>query len=169
MKWPLAAALVAGLLASAPAMAQSGRAEATIQAPANTVKSLIINEMMNRGFSILGDTPSVITFGKITDNLVANLFFGTRAGGAPQARITYSMAEINGSTRVMGDAALVSNAGTGFERRTDMNSGDTLRDMQSMLYAVAAKSAPPTAASPQIGTDYFGLTEDELGAMAAKP
>lgn len=148
MKLAAAIALATAVTISAPAIAQSGRAEITIPAQINLVKPQLINEMLNRGYYIQADTPYLITFDKVSDNFGANLLFGTRGGGVPHARVTYSMAEINGQTRIMADAALIGNPGTGFERRNDMNGGDVRDAVQQILNTVAAKTIGPIPPPP---------------------
>lgn len=142
MKRALPVAMAAMLLASAGAAAQSGRAEISIPATANAIKPQLINEMLNKGYSVMADTPYMITFDRVADNLGAMFLFGTRYGGAPHARISFTMAEINGSTRIVADAALIGNAGTAFERRNDMNSGNEREEVQQLLNTVASRVMP---------------------------
>jgi len=151
-------------LSALGAAAQSGRAEVTVAASSAAVKSHLINEMMNRGYSIMSDTPNMVVFDKVADNLAAMFLFGTRFGGAPHARIVYSIAEIGGSTRVMADAALIGNAGSAFERRNDMNSGEALGEVQGILNLVASESATPVAAAaaPAPGNSAGPTTVREL-------
>ena len=135
--------LVAGL--ASPAVAQPGRAQTSVAAPAAVVKSHLMNEMLSKGFSIISDTPNMVVFDRQSDNFAANLFFGTPYGGAPHYRVAFSMAELNGSTRVFADIALVGNAGSAFERRTDFNQGNDLQAVQMLLDRISIAAAPPVS------------------------
>jgi hypothetical protein len=139
--WVFALGLIMGAGAG-QAVAQSGRPEVTVQAPATAIKSQLINEMLNRGFSVVSDSPYLVVFEKVSDNLGAMFLFGTRYGGAPHVRASFSIADLNGSSRVVSDVALIGNAGTAFERRTDLNFGTDAAQAQEMLNLVASRSAP---------------------------
>jgi hypothetical protein len=131
------------MLALAPsAWAQAGRAQVTISATAALVKSHLMNEILPKGFTIISDTPNQVVFDRVSDNFAANLFFGTRYGGAPHYRLAFSLVEIAGSTNVYADIALVGNAGTAFERRQDFNQGSDLAAIQNLLNTVAMRAVP---------------------------
>lgn len=157
---------VAGLLLVVAVGDAHAQARAEISAPgvsAQALKGQIINEMFNRGFSILNDTPNLVVFDKVNNNFAATLFFGTPYGGAPHYRVTVSLAEIGGSTRAFSDIALIGNAGTAFERRTDFNQGNDLSEMQGILNVAAMRSGPvaPAQALPVLTTPTLTATTPE--------
>jgi hypothetical protein len=122
-------------------VAQSGRPEVTVSAPAAAVKSQLINEMLNHGFSIVSDSPYLVVFEKVSDNIAAMFLFGTRYGGAPHVRASFSIADMNGSTRVVSDLALIGNAGTAFRKAHRPEHGTDAAEAQQMLNLVASSSA----------------------------
>jgi hypothetical protein len=127
------------------ATAQAGRAEISILGTAEPAKAKIINEMMNRGYTIFSDSPNLIAFDKLADNLGAMFLFGTGYGGAPHSRVSYSIVQIGGSTRIIADVAMLGNAGTAFERRTDLNFGNERAAAQNILDMAASNSGTDRA------------------------
>jgi hypothetical protein len=140
----IAAAILVASAWAAPAAAQaSARAEITLpNATSATVRSQLVNTMMSRGYAVVNESQSVVAFEKPADNMAAMFLFGTRANMVPVSRVSFSMAEIGGNTRVMADIAVIANAGTAFERRNDLNFGADRDAAQGMLNGLSTASAP---------------------------
>jgi hypothetical protein len=151
------------------ALAQSGHPEITVSGSQGAaMKGQITAQMFDRGFTIVSDNPSLIVFEKVSDNLGAMFLFGTAASGPPHIRVSFSIAEYGGNTRIVADLAAISNAGTAFERRNDLNFGQDAAEAQSLLSTAAARAAPPlpTATVPAHATD--DLTQRSLDELVAQ-
>lgn len=97
----------------------SGKVEATISgASPDDVKAALINEMLNRGYSITNDTSYMISFDRPVDNVFAAALLGSNYDSTPNARISYMLAKVGDATRVVADLAMITNPGSLFERRT---------------------------------------------------
>ncbi len=127
--------------ATAPQTA-SGKPELTIQAPAPAIKSALVNEMVNRGYRIVRDSEYELTFENVITNVAFVVLLGTPGGGAPTERITYQIATLGPSTRVIADIAIISNSGTAFEKRIDTSKGADAPNVQALLSKVASDVGP---------------------------
>lgn len=126
-----------------PPATASGRPEVTIPgASAAQVKPLLLSKTIDKGYRIIKDDAYSLTFEKPTDNMAAAILLSTNAGGPPTQRVTFTIAELGGATRVVADMAFVSNAGMAFERRTDVSSGAAAPQVQAFLDEVAAQATP---------------------------
>jgi hypothetical protein len=96
--------------------------------------------MLDKGYRIVKDDPFSLTVEKPVENVAAVLLLSTSAGGAPVARVTYTVAQIENSTRVVADMALVQNAGMAFERRNDVSRGGDSPMVQAFLDKIAAQT-----------------------------
>src|SRR3954469_20081103 len=124
--------------AAGPATA-SGRPEVTIpgKSPA-AVRSALVNRMLDVGYRVSRDDASTLTVEKEASGAAAQLLLSTPAGGSPNVRITYTFADVGRATRVVADMAIVSNPGTGLEKRIDVSRGPEALKVQAYLDAVAA-------------------------------
>ena len=112
----------------------SRKVEVTINNATNAqVAPLIINNMINFGYNISRSNDYMIVFEKSTDNVMASLFYGSRYDSQPNARITYSLAQLNNNVRVVADFKLVTNPGSAYERVTDFNESKETINYQRML------------------------------------
>lgn len=133
--------LVACQTVKPPATA-SGRPEVSIAgAKPEQVKALLVSKMLDKGYRLAKDDSFNVTFEKVSDNLAANILFGTRAGGNPVVRVNYTIADLSGSVRVVADLAIISNAGMAFENRTDVSAGAEAPKVQAFLETVAEETA----------------------------
>lgn len=139
-------ALVLGSCATtAPApQTASGKAEVTIQAPAQVIKSALINEMINRGYRIVRDSEYELAFEHVITNVALVMLLGTSGGGAPTERVTYQIAALGPSTRVIADIAVISNSGTAFEKRIETSQGADAPNVQALLDKVASDAGAAT-------------------------
>jgi membrane-associated protease RseP (regulator of RpoE activity) len=121
----------------------SGRPEVTI---ANTtpekIKPVLVSEMANAGYRITKDTPYELAFDKPVQNLAMAVLLGSRYDAQPNARVTYTFAQIGNDTRVIGDVAVITNPGSAFERRTELNNGVDAYDLQTGLQRLSAAMDP---------------------------
>jgi SPOR domain len=121
----------------------SGRPEVTVhQVPADRVKAAIVNEMIDMGYRITKDSQFEIAFDRPTDNPVAAVLFGSKYDAQPNARISYSIAQMGNDVRVVADMAIITNPGSGFEQRTDVSDGADSPKIQEFLDGMARSLAP---------------------------
>jgi hypothetical protein len=128
----------------------SGKVEATFRNVAvDKAKSALVNMMINRGYRITKDTPYELSFDKPVENLAAQVLLGSKYDSQPNARIAYYLA-VNGSdVRVVADLAIITNPGSAFERRTDVNNGADAPAIQAALNDLASSlDTPPPAPAP---------------------
>lgn len=128
----------------------SGKPEMTVAAPADLVKPVIVGKMLSRGYRITRDTQYELSFDKPTDNIAVAVLLGSKYDSQPNARVSYSFAPIGGETRVVADMAIITNPGSAFERRTDVNGSADSPIIQGLLNDVKAdmmsSSKSPTSA-----------------------
>ena len=116
----------------------SGKPEVTIMTTEiSAVKGLLVSEMLNRGYSITSESGNLVAFDRPVDNAFAAALLGSQYDRTPNARVTYSIAPLGSSTRVIADLAIITNPGSAFERRTDMNSNQDSLMFQDLLDFVA--------------------------------
>ena len=126
----------------------SGRPEVTItNATPEKIKPVLVSEMANAGYRISKDTPYELAFDKPVQNLAMAALLGSRYDSQPNARITYTFAQIGKDTRVIGDVAVITNPGSAFERRTELNNGVDAYDLQTGLQRLSAAMNPNSALS----------------------
>lgn len=144
------AALAATLCgcASVDHQTASGKVEVTINAPPEAVKASIVNAMVNQRYRISKDTAFELAFDKPTDNLLAAAFLGSRYDSTPNTRISYFLAPTPPSVRVVADFAIITNPGSSFERRTDLNRSEDTAQVQALLDDVKAQTEQRVAPAP---------------------
>lgn len=135
MRHFLAAFVIALSACAAPVQHQtaSGRPERQFSATPDTVRPVLINELVNRKYNITQESQSLIVAEKLSDNAAANLLLGT--GHSPQltVRVRFMMMATTSGTRVVGDIDLVQNRGTAFEKVIPQTHGASSVDMQTAL------------------------------------
>lgn len=143
-----AALLVSGCVAD-KVDTPSGSPELTIaDRRPDQIKPILINTLLNRGLRIKADTPYSLAVERPTKDFAATILLSTNFSGPPVERITFVFAEVPGGTRVVVDAAFVSNAGTAYEKQTRGVMTDELRSILDELSA-AARNLPAPATPPQ--------------------
>ena len=141
-------ALLSALLCSScagvpPPTTASGKPEATISnASPEKVKPALVDQMINAGFRITKDTPYELSFDKPVQNLAVAVLMGSKYDAQPNERVSYTFANLGGSTRVIGDVAIITNPGSAFERRMEVNGGVDSHDLQVLLDKVSADIDP---------------------------
>jgi len=114
----------------------SGRPERLFNAPPERVRAALATELVNRGYQIIRESESVIEGQKTSDNVWANMLMGSQWDPTVKVRATYTIIPSGSGTRVVGDLAIVGNAGTAFERVTPMSNSKASLDMQNALNAM---------------------------------
>jgi len=72
--------------------------------------------MVNGGFRITKDTSYELTFDKPVENIAVAVLMGSKYDSQPNARVSYTFAQVNDTTRVVADVAIITNPGSAFER-----------------------------------------------------
>jgi len=141
----LAAILLAGCETVQPPATASGKPEVTINAPIAKIKSILISNAVNAGFSISKDSEYLLQFDKPSNNFAAQLLLGSKYDGVPNERYQITFAQMGDSVRVVAAGMIVTNPGSGFEQITVINSGDGINKTQEELLTVKqmAEAAPP--------------------------
>jgi hypothetical protein len=115
----------------------SGHAEVTISRVApDKVKAALVSKMIDKGYRITKDSQFELAFDKPADSAIAIILFSSEAGGTPNMRVAYSIAQVGADVRVVADLALITNPGSAHEQRTDLNGAGKdapIHDAQAML------------------------------------
>ena len=112
----------------------SGRPEVTIATTnVEAVKGALISEMVNRGYSITRESDFLVAFDRPVDNVWAAALLGSRYDSTPNARVSYTIARIQDTIRVVADLAIITNPGSAFERQTNMNANEDSRKIQDLM------------------------------------
>ncbi len=135
--------IVAGMLAllglvgcAAPVkhLTPSGKPEVTIQGTTpSKVGAYLTNEMLNLGYNITKQSDFLLSFDRPVDNAFAAAMLGSKYDSTPNARVSYTMAEVSGATRVVADLRFVTNPGSAFERFTDAYHNADSKKFQGLL------------------------------------
>jgi len=145
--------LLWGCASQPPLATPTGKPEATYgSASASAVKSAIVSGMINKGFRITRDSAYELSFDKPTENIAAQLLLGSRYDSQPNTRATFTIAEVGPDVRVVADLAIITNPGSGFERRTDVTQGASAIDVQQFLDSLqmaVPRTATAAAARPE--------------------
>ncbi|MBC6436935.1 MAG: hypothetical protein GDA52_02075 [Rhodobacteraceae bacterium] len=97
------------------------------------VKSALVDRMINRGYNLTRDNQFTVAFDRPVENIFAAALLGSRYDSTPNARISYTIVENAGATRVVADMAIITNPGSAFERRTPMNTSQDSLGIQRIL------------------------------------
>lgn len=120
MRWMLVGMLLLALAGcqSTQLTTPSGRPEATYSAPASVVRPVLVNVLVNNGFTIKKDSEYSLVVERRSTDLLVNVLLGSQWNPTTNSRLTLAVTEVNGQTRVVADMHVVTNPGTGFERLT---------------------------------------------------
>jgi hypothetical protein len=100
----------------------SGHAEVTISRVApDRVKAALVNKMIDRGYRLTKDTQFELTFDKPADSALAIFLLSSERGGTPNMRVDYSIAQAGDDVRVVADLTIITNPGSPYEKRIDIN------------------------------------------------
>lgn len=129
----------------------SGKVEVAITGSTpEAVKAGLVNEMVNHGYRITKDTSYEIAFDRPTDNIAASVLLGSKYDAQPNARVSYFITPTPPIVRVVADIAIITNPGSSFERRTEMNGSQDSVQVQALLdrLKTSLEAPPPVAAKP---------------------
>jgi len=108
--------------------------EVTIsQTTPDKVKSALVSKMIDKGYRITKDSPYELAFDHPMDNILATVLLGSKYDSEPNARVSYSIAQSGEDVRVVTDLAAITNPGSAFERRTDLNGSAEAAKVQAFL------------------------------------
>ena len=132
--------MLTGCAATRPMSTASGKPEVNINSTdREKIKSAIINEFMNAGFSLVSDTSYSVVFTKPMDG-VGGVFYQAMLGNAysssPEWNARINMATLNNSTRVMAQAVVKMQNAFGREDINDMTDGKAGAQLQQILEQV---------------------------------
>lgn len=112
----------------------SKKVEVTIHGVQKTaVKDRLTSDMVNRGYLMTKSDDSLIAFDRAVDNFMVNALLSSRYDSTTNARVTYNLIQLDKDVRVIADCAVITNPGSAFEKRTDMNGNPDTYKIQAML------------------------------------
>lgn len=118
----------------------SGKVEATIKGASKaTVKDRLTDAMINKGYSVTKSDDTVISFDRPVDNPMAAMFFGSRYDSTPNARVTFNLISKKGMVRVVADCQLITNPGSAFEQKTNVNNNAETANIQGWLNGIKSE------------------------------
>lgn len=153
MKWERSAIIGASLLLASCVTAPvehhtaSGKPEVTVAATPESIKPQLVSQMLSAGYRINRDTVYELSFDRPVDNLAVAVLMGSKYDAQPNSRISFSFAPIGGQTRIVADAAIITNPGSAFERRTPTNNGVDSQSIQQYLDRLKAETDPNSSIS----------------------
>lgn len=134
------ALLLSGCATPAQHQTASGKPEATMAAAPDRIKPLLIRDMTNQGWRMAKETQYDMTFEKPLEG-PASILLASRYDPTPIGRISFSIFPQGNTTRVVADLAGVSNPGSAYERRTEMNNNRDATKVQDLLDIIAGEVA----------------------------
>jgi hypothetical protein len=141
----------------------SGRPEVTVNAPADAVRVAFINGFIDRGYTIIEDTPYRLVMDRRSDNVMANVLLGSQWNPQIHARISLTVATLNSKTRVVADLNAVTNPGTAFERLTPMSNSKDSEEIQQFMRGIAAQVEGASAGgSDAVPSETLSPTEPNV-------
>jgi uncharacterized protein YceK len=118
----------------------SGKVEVTINGvQKSAVKDELINGMVNKGYTVTRSDDALLVFDRPIQNSAAAFMFSSDFSANPTTRTSYNLIQTGKSVRVVADFAAITNPGSGFEKRTDLNAIPETRLMQDFLTGIKMK------------------------------
>jgi hypothetical protein len=119
----------------------SGKPEVTIKTSSvKSVRTKATEMMVNGGYRTVRSDDMSITFDKIiNDGGMANFLLGSRYDMNPAARVNYTFLDLGKSVRVIADLSVITNPGSGYERRTDFNNSQDSLFIQQELNGLKSR------------------------------
>lgn len=116
-----------------PLTTPSGGPEVRIQgATKKQVLDKIVTATTSKGMQVKALNDYGITVAKRMNDFRSTLIYGSRYDSNPEGRITFTLIEGPNGVHVMARAEMVTNPGSGFERVSDITSGES-HDLQGVL------------------------------------
>jgi len=113
--------------------APSGKPETTVTAPSDKVRPLVLNDLLNNGFTIKSDTPYQMVVEQPSKNFWANALLGSNWNPQVNVRVSLTFVPVGNSTRIVADMVAVTNPGSGFEQLTPLSGTADMKAMQDWL------------------------------------
>ena len=142
----LLAILTVGMCISACATVQteplntpSGKSEVTLTAEhERATVAYIMNDALNRGYTIRKQTDSMIMMERPITEVMYRVLFGSRYNSTPNPRVIFNIINNGDRTRIVGDIAIVTNPGSGYEYSNQITTGLAVQQTQDVLNTAAA-------------------------------
>lgn len=129
--------MVTGCVAPVQHNTASGKPEVTVGTDdVGQVKAALVSEMVDRGYHITADSDYRLVFDRPVDNFLAGVLLGSSYDTTPNARIAYALVRRAEGVRVVADIAIITNPGSAFEKRTEMNQSQESLGVQRALDAL---------------------------------
>lgn len=137
---PAAALVLVSCAGPQPLPTSSGKAEVVIQSPKGKVRDALAARALDRGFQIKSNGDSAVVIGKRSDSIALAMMAGSRYDAQPEIRVRYDLLEVEGGTRVVTTAMVVTNPDSAFEKITPMDPGaKAYVELQGALNEVKGK------------------------------
>lgn len=133
----VAMVMVVGCVAPVQHNTASGKPEVTVStSDVGAVKAALVSEMIDRGYNITTEGDFGMVFDRPVDNFLAGVLLGSSYDTTPNARIAYTLVPKSDGVRVVADIAVITNPGSAFEKRTEMNQSQSSLGVQEALDAL---------------------------------
>lgn len=94
----------------------SGQPEIVLESvDRDCVKSTLVGLMLNQGFAMRSEGPSMIVGGRRSKSSTLNLLLSTPLSGSPEERLSFTFVSQGRALRVVASAQIVGNPGTAYE------------------------------------------------------
>lgn len=140
----VALAVIAGCQTSQVTTA-SGRPEVTVTAPPEKVRATILNEAVNRRFTIKTDTVYSLVVEQPSKDFMMGLLLGSNWDPTVNVRVTFTFVPLEAQTRVIAEQVAVTNPGTAMERITPLTGQKAVDGLQAWLDGLQSKVAAAPA------------------------
>ena len=136
----VAMVMAAGCVAPVQHNTASGKPEVTVSTnDVGAVKAALVSEMIDRGYGITSEGDHRLVFDRAADSFLAGVLFGSSYDSTPNTRISYTLVPTSDGVRVVADLAVVTNPGSAFEKRMEMNHHQDSVGVQRALDALKSR------------------------------
>lgn len=144
--------LIVGCTSPVKHYTPSGRPEITINGKVSKqVQAEIMNLMLNNGYDVKTSLDVLLVFEQPIKNVLAATLLGSRYDSTPAARVSFSIIEMETSTRVVASFAAITNPGSAFERITPLNNNPDTANFQMRLNEIKQKIEETECGGTTIG------------------
>lgn len=128
----------------APPATPSGQIEMSYAQPAGSVKAQLVNFWLNKGFGVANDSDFQIVFDKQAGPgmTFAQAMLTCAYCPPPRLRPKFTFVELEGHTRVVASAAMLTNANSIKEQEQPLQNAEVDADLLASLQAVPGGVAP---------------------------
>ena len=134
----------------------SGLPDVTILgATKKQVADKIVEGALTSGSQVKSVNEYAVVIGKrATNDLGAQIFFGSRYDGVPEYRMHFGLLDVAGGVRVIGRAEIITNPGSAFERVSDVTATNAT-EIQKLLEKLAQKFNSPATSNSYSGPELI--------------